>query len=327
MQYRILGKTGLKVSSIGCGTWGFANDTDAWVGATKKESEAALFLALDQGVNFIDTARVYGEGLAEEWLGEMLQKTSQKQVLVATKMTPLNQQWSGMVGTPISEAFPKQHIIDQVDASLRALRRDYLDVVYFHVWEDEWSDVPSWKEAVTELTQAGKVRFWGISTNDFQPTNCLKACQTGLISVIMTIFNIFAQEPISELLPAVKKMNLGLVSRVPLDEGGLSGSYTHDTEFPEGDFRQTYFSKDRLVQLNKHLDALRPLIKKSNAKNVAEFALRYVLSFPEVTVAVPGMRRQKYVIANTKVSDLPPLPQGVLEEMPKHAWFRNFYDA
>jgi aryl-alcohol dehydrogenase-like predicted oxidoreductase len=325
MQYRQLGKTDLKVSSIGYGTWGFANDED-WKGATKEESEKALLTALDGGVNFIDTARTYGDGLSEEWIGNILQNNPHKEIIISSKIYPMNQEWSGMKGTPIKEAFPKSHIISQVDASLKALHRDYLDLMYFHVWEDEWASETEWQETIRELTKQGKVRYWGISTNDYEANNCLKACETGLISAVMTIFNLFYQEPIQTLFPKAKEMGIGVVARVPLDEGGLSGKLTTSTTFPNGDFRQTYFSPQRLKQLVEHVQKLQPFIDQMETKTLPELALRFILSFDEVSAAIPGMRNAKHASANIQISDLPKLGSEMLQELSAHTWNRNFYD-
>jgi len=325
MQYRILGKTGLMVSAIGFGTWSFANDPDAWVGATKKGSERSLLTALDAGINFIDTARIYGNGLAEQWLGEVLSK-HRYDTIIATKMYPLNQEWSGMKGIGICEAYPKKHIIEQVDESLRVLKRDTLDIMYFHVWEDEWARDSDWQETISELTRIGKVKNWGISTNDYDPTNCLKACETGLISVVMTIFNLFYQKPILDLFPKAKELNLGLVSRVPLDEGGLTGKFTPDTTFPDGDFRQNYFSPKRLLELQNHTDELMSFVDGKEIRSLSELALRFILSFDEVASTIPGMRKVSHVRENTHVADLPKLDRRILKDLGAYAWNRNFYD-
>lgn len=325
MQYRRLGKTNLMVSAIGYGTWGFANDPDTWVGATWKDSEQALRLALDNGLNFIDTARIYGNGLAEEWLGKILNQSHQD-VIVASKMYPLNHQWSGMKDTRITDAFPKSHIINLVHQSLKALNREYLDVMYFHVWEDAWAHEEEWQDTVKNLTKEGKVRYWGISTNDFEPTNCLEACETGLISVVMTIFNLFYQEPVQLLFPIAKKLDLGVVARVPLDEGGLSGKLTPNTRFPDGDFRQIYFSPERLLQLEKHISKLQLHVDGKIIKSLPELALRYILSFLEISATVPGMRKAAHVQENLAVADQPLLDEQMLKELSLHAWNRNFYD-
>jgi aryl-alcohol dehydrogenase-like predicted oxidoreductase len=324
MQYRRLGKTELLVSALSFGTWGFANDPESWVGANKEQSTRALLTSFDQGINFIDTARVYGDGLAEEWIGEILQNHPHD-VFIASKIPPLNQQWSGMKGVPLDLVFPKNHIISQVNESLRALQTESIDLMYFHVWEDEWAEDWQWQTTIQELTQAGKVRFWGISTNDYQPTNCLKACQTGLISVVMTIFNLFYQQPISMLFPQARELDLGIVARVPLDEGGLTGKFHANTTFPPGDFRQHYFSPSRLMDLESHVQALQPFIR-DDIESIVDLALRYILSFPSISSASIGTRSSSHARSNAKIADKPSLSEAVLQELQKHAWNRNYYE-
>lgn len=326
MKYRTLGKTGLKISEVGYGTWQFANDDECWVGATREESEKSLLTAIDNGLNFIDTARSYGDGLAEQWIGEIIKKRSVNDLVIASKILPKNWQWPARSGSDIQEVFPSQHIVDQVEGSLKDLDRDYLDLMYFHVWLDEWVEQDEWKETIQKLTKEGKVRHWGISTNNHESTNCIKALDTGLITVVQTIFNLFYQEPIDSLLPYIKKNNIGLVARVPLDEGGLTGKISSKTVFPEGDFRASYFSKDRLLELDKRINKLSEIVANSNeVETLADMALRFILSFEEVSSVIPGMRKLEHVKENTKLSEKPKLSNELIQKLRDHAWNRNFY--
>lgn len=326
MKYRTLGKTGLNVSEIGYGTWQFANDDEFWVGASRKESEASLLAAIDNGVNYIDTARVYGDGLSEQWIGEILKKRPNNEIIISSKVFPKNFKWPAPEGIEIKDVFPKEHIIKLVDESLKALDVDSIDVMFFHVWQDAWANEDEWKETVTNIIKQGKVKFWGISTNDYQSANCIKACDTGLITVIQTIFNLFFQEPTDSLLPYVKENNIGLVARVPLDEGGLSGKINTQSKFPEGDFRNTYFSPERLVELEKRINELQKIVDESNeVESIPEMALRYLLSFDEVTSIIPGMRKLNHVKQNTQLSDKGGLSAELIESLKSHIWNRNFY--
>ena len=326
MQYRTLGKTGLKVSEIGYGTWQFANDADCWVGATREESTKSLLLALDSGVNFIDTARVYGDGLSEQWVGAIIKQRPTANLVIASKILPLNHQWPAQKGIGIREVFPKKHIIKQVEDSLKTLDREYLDLMQFHVWQDDWANEDEWQQTILQLTRQGKVKYWGISTNNYESTNCIQACQTGLISVIQTIFNLFHQEPIQSLFPFVKDNNLGLIARVPLDEGGLTGTINSTTVFSAGDFRRSYFSPDRLVDLEKRVNQLQQYIT-GDVNSLTELALRFILSFDAVSTVIPGMRKTRHVQENMALSAKPKFNQELLEELAQHAWNRNFYEA
>lgn len=326
MQYRKLGKTNLLISEIGYGTWQFANDEDCWVGSTREESEKSLLYAIDNGLNFIDTARSYGDGLAEKWIGEIIRKRNNANLVIASKILPKNWQWPARPGTDIQEVFPKEHIIKQVNDSLKALNIESLDVMMFHVWLDEWVNQDEWKKVIQDLTKAGKVKFWGISTNNHESINCIKACETGLISVVETIFNLFYQEPINSLFPFAKNNNIGLIARVPLDEGGLTGKINSKAVFSKGDFRSSYFTSDRLLELEKRMAELKKIVDKSDEiESLTELALRFILHFDGISTVIPGMRRLDHVKENVSFSGKSSLSINLIEELFKHSWNRNFY--
>mgnify|MGYP001568672237 CR=1 FL=1 len=332
MNYRTLGKTGLKISEVGYGTWQLANDPNCWVGADLKESLKNLHKFSELGGNFIDTAWVYGYSgenperhPSEELIGKFLKESGKKnKMVIATKVAPKNWKWPAWKGIPISEVFPDNHIIKCVDDSLRSLGVDTIDLVQFHVWQDDFVDESSWKETITKIIKSGKVKHWGVSINDYQPTNCFRVIETGLISTVQFIFNIFHQKPTEKLLPYAKENNIGLIARVPLDEGGLSGQFTEDTQFKKGDFRSQYFTKGRLKELVIRTEKLKDLLG-NEAKTIPELNLRYVLSFDEISSVIPGMRKSKHVDANVSVSDGRELSAGLMEQLKSHAWERNFY--
>jgi aryl-alcohol dehydrogenase-like predicted oxidoreductase len=233
MQYRPLGKTGLKVAEVGMGTWQLADDPNCWVGADLKESLASLYRYTELGGNFIDTAWIYGYDEKEnhhrshELIGKFLKQSRlRNKVIIASKVAPKNMSWPAKPGVSINEVFPGDWIIKCVDESLKDLQTDYLDLMQFHVWQDDFVKEDGWKNIIQKISKSGKVRFWGISINDYQPENCLATLDTGLISTIQFIFNIFHQAPIKKLLPYAQKHQIGLIARVPLDEGGLTGEIT-----------------------------------------------------------------------------------------------------
>lgn len=331
MKYRTLGKTGLKVSEIGMGTWQLANDPGCWVGSDLAESLRAIYKFTELGGNFIDTAWIYGYSdsdpdrhPSEELIGKFLKESnSRDRLVIATKVPGKNMQWPALKNIPISEVFPDAWIEKCVDDSLRSLGVDHIDLVQFHVWQDDFVEDDGWKNTIQKIIQSGKVRFWGISVNDYQPSNCFRALDTGLISTIQFIFNIFHQKPTQKLLPYAHKHNIGLIARVPLDEGGLTGNLTESTKFADGDFRQHYFSRDRLPELVARTDKLKQLLG-SEAQTLPELALRYILSWPEISTTIPGIRKVKYAIANTSVSDGRRLSPRVMSELKSHTWERNF---
>lgn len=332
MKYRTLGKTNLKVAEIGLGTWQLTNDPGLWSGSTEKESLECLYRYIELGGNFIDTAWVYGysesspnQHPSEELIGKFLKKTGwRNKIIIASKIPPKNMEWPAHHGTSISEIFPADHIIKCVEDSLKSLGVDYIDLMQFHVWQDYFAQDTEWKDTIEKITKSGKVRFWGISINDYQPSNCLKTLNIGLISTVQCIFNIFHQRPLTTLFLNAKKNNIGIIVRVPLDEGGLSGKFTSSTIFADGDFRSKYFTKNRLIELEQHLEPLKK-IARENSLSMAELDFKFILSSLEVSTIIPGMRKIEYVEQNMKYSDGKLLQPEALKELAKHSWERNFY--
>jgi aryl-alcohol dehydrogenase-like predicted oxidoreductase len=334
MQYRLLGKTGLNVSEVGMGTWQLAGNPWGWDAPDENESLNALYRFFELGGNFIDTAWVYGRAdepgekagryCSEELIGKFLKEAGNRdRAIIASKIPGKNRTWPAPTGISISEVFPKGYIEEMVDSSLKSLQIDSLDLMQFHVWQDQFAEEDEWKTEIQRITQKGKVKHWGISVNDYQPSNVLKTLDTGLISAVQFIFNIFHQKPTEKLLPYAKKNNIGLIARVPLDEGGLTGRITAETRFDD-DMRSVYFNPERLQQFLPRLKELEKLLG-DEAKSLPELALKYILAFDEVSTVIPGTRKVKYVDANTAVSDGQKLSNEIMAELKKHAWERNFY--
>ena len=163
MNYRILGKTGLKVSEVGYGAWGIGKS--GWIGASDDESIKALRRSIDLGLNFIDTALAYGEGHSERLVGRLIKERSER-IYVATKIPPKNQIWPAQSGVSVAETFPAEHVIACTEESLRNLRLETIDVQQFHVWSDEWVNQGDWLEAVQKLKEEGKLKYFGVSIWD-----------------------------------------------------------------------------------------------------------------------------------------------------------------
>ncbi|MDT0341548.1 aldo/keto reductase [Streptomyces litchfieldiae] len=321
MHYRKLGNTGLSVSEIGYGAWGIGKS--AWVGATEDESVRALNRALDLGVNFIDTARGYGE--SERIVGRVVRAHAGENILVATKVPPRNDNWPAPDGLDPAETFPGDHIRQSLETSLRASGLDHFDVLQFHVWSDEWVGRGDWLETVADLKQAGKIRHFGVSINDHQPDNALALVATGQVDTVQVIYNIFDQAPAERLLPACAEHGVGVIVRVALDEGGLTGRVTADTTFPEGDWRAWYFRGDRPHEVERRVAAIVADLGIA-PDEIAETALRYVLSSPAVSTVIPGMRTVRNVERNAAVGDGRPLTPEQLDVLARHRWQRNFYE-
>ncbi len=322
MRYRTLGRTGIEISEIGYGAWGIGGKQ--WLGNDDKQSLAALERAFDLGLNFIDTALAYGEGHSERLVGEAVKKAP-GQVFIATKIPPKNGIWPASPHTPIQEVFPYDYVIDCTDQSLRNLNLGQIDLQQFHVWTDAWVERDEWRRAIEDLKQTGKVRYVGISVSEHEPDTALEALKTGLIDAVQVIYNIFDQTPEANLFPLCREMNLGVLARVPLDEGGLTGTITPQTQFEPSDFRAGYFRGDRKQQIVEHVEALKRDLAGVPG-TLPEIAVRFCLSHPAVTSVIPGMRRLKTVESSCAVSDLGPLPPEVLAILKKHAWDRNFYE-
>ena len=322
MEYRPLGRTGIKVSEIGYGAWGIGGQM--WQGAVDAESMRALHQAVDLGLNFIDTALVYGDGHSETLVGKFV-KERKERIYVASKIPPKNGAWPARKGSPIADAFPSRHIIASTERSLKNLGLETLDVQQFHVWDDGWAGNDEWKRAIQKLKEEGKVRYFGISINDHQPANALRGAETGLIDTVQVIYNIFDQSPEDQLFSLCREKNIGVIVRVPLDEGGLTGKINAGTTFPAGDWRNNYFRGERKAEVSRHVEALKPLLGKESA-TLPELALRFVLHHPAVSTVIPGMRSAENVRANCGLSDGRRLSDTLVAELRKHAWARNFYD-
>ncbi|MFE6756254.1 aldo/keto reductase [Streptomyces sp. NPDC057684] len=320
MRYRELGRSGMSVSEIGYGAWGIG--ASGWVGATEDESVRALHRAVDLGVNFIDTARGYGE--SERIVGRVVRERAGDEVLVATKVPPMNRIWPAPDGIDPAEAFPGAHIRESVETSLRVSGLDHFDVVQFHVWSDEWVGGGDWLQTVEELKKEGKIRLFGVSINDHQPDNALALVRSGVVDTVQVIYNIFDQAPADALLPACEEHGVGVIVRVALDEGGLTGRITAGTTFPEGDFRARYFRDDRPAQVERKVAAIVADLGIA-PDEIAENALRFVLSSPAVSTVIPGMRTVRNVERNTALSDGRPLTADQLAVLAGHRWPRNFY--
>lgn len=320
MQYRALGRTALQVSEIGYGAWGIGGT--GWVGASEDESVAALHRAIDLGVNFIDTARGYGE--SERIVGRVVREHPEAKLYVATKVPPKSRTWPAPPGLDPSEAFPGSHIRRSVERSLTASGLDAFDVLQFHVWSDEWVGRGDWLETIEALKQEGKLRFFGVSINDLQPENALALIESGTVDTVQVIYNVFHQQPEQELLPVCAARDVGVIVRVSLDEGGLTGRISADTQFPPGDFRNSYFGGDRKRQVQRRVDALVSDLD-IHRDELPAFALRYVLANRAVSTVIVGMRSRRNVERNAAVSDGQPLSPSRWATLARHRWERNFY--
>lgn len=320
MRYRSLGGTGLRVSEIGFGAWGIGRKM--WKGAEDKESMRALHQAVDEGINFFDTALAYGDGHSETLIGKLLKETKE-QIYIASKVPPKNQIWPAR-GT-LEEVFPADHIIHCAETSLRNLGSESLDLLQFHVWDPSWIENHEWQEAVSKLRRQGKIRHFGISINDHQPDTALEVVEKGLVETVQVIFNIFDQSPLDALLPACQRQQVGVIARVPFDEGALTGAITPETHFSRRDWRRRYFKGERKQQVYERVQSLLQDVALEDG-HLPELALRYCLHPPSVSTVIAGMRSSRHVQLNAAVSQLEPLADETVQILRRHRWEKNFYD-
>lgn len=317
MHYRTFGSTGWQVSEIGYGMWGLAS----WRGHDTQEVWAALNKAVEVGINFFDTAWAYGAGVSEQILGRLIHTHGKNNIIVATKIPPQNLKWPALDSYSLEDCYPPEHIIHYAEKSLKNLGIEQIDLLQFHTWNDAWAHDERWQNAVQQLINSGKVKHFGISVNRWEPENVLKALNTGLIASVQVVYNIFDQNPEDVLLPYCQKHHIAVIARVPFDEGSLAGMLTPDTVFEEGDWRNTYFTP-----LNKAntLARIEELLKdKPEQMNLAEMALKFILSHTAVSTVIPGMRRTAHVLANAACSDGKYLDEQLLARLKRHRWVRT----
>lgn len=321
MQYRKLGRTGLEISDVGYGAWGIGGRQ--WQGGTDDESIRALHRAFELGLNFIDTALAYGDGHSERLVAQVL-KTAPHRIFVATKIPPKNRLWPARPGTKIKDVFPRGYIAECTGESLRNLGVETIDLQQLHVWNPEWLNDDDWKRGLEDIKKSGKVRFVGISINDHQPDSALEIIKTGLIDTVQVIYNIFDQTPEQNLFALTQEANIGVIARVPFDEGSLTGTITEETNFGNDEFRAHYFRGDHKKQVVDHINKLRKDLGGEEGA-LPEIALRFCLSHPAVSTVIPGMRKVRNVEANCAASDKGPLPKPMLNKLRRHAWDKDFY--
>jgi aryl-alcohol dehydrogenase-like predicted oxidoreductase len=322
MKYRILGRTGLEVSEIGFGAWGIGK---GWWGETDDtQSIRTLIRAFELGVNFVDTAYGYGDGHSERLIAKAFEAYGQR-ATIATKIPLKSADWPPGPGTPAREAFPESWIIDHTEKSLRHLQTDRIDLQQLHIWRDEWLKETEWLEAVTRLKKEGKIRFFGVSLMDHAPNTGLALVRSGIVDTVQVIYNIFDPSPQEKLFPLCLEKNVGVLARVPLDEGGLSGKLTPDTKFGPNTFQHSYFRGGRLKETCARVDRLKAFLGRDRP-SLPILALKFCLSHPAVSTVIPGMRRPEHVDENCSVSDGKILSDEEKRALKGHAWARNFYD-
>ena len=317
MKYRKLGRTGFDVCDISYGLWGMSG----WTGSSDQESLASLQLSIDLGCNFFDTAWAYGEGKSDGLLGEIMRRNRGKRLYAASKIPPANDRWPAVPEYKYDDVFSPKHVFDYADKIRKQLCVDTIDVLQFHVWDDSWTNEPDFRATVEKLKRDRIIHFFGLSINRWEPNNAIKALRTGLVDVVQVIYNIFDQSPEDELLPVCQELNVGVIARVPFDEGSLGGKMTLATRFPEGDWRAGYFGPENLPPTIERVEKLKRILPQG--MSLPEMALRFILSHRAVSTTIAGMRKAEHVRQNIAASDAGPLDKNLLAELKKHRWDRT----
>jgi aryl-alcohol dehydrogenase-like predicted oxidoreductase len=317
MNYRRFGRTNLQVSEIGHGLWGMSG----WTGSSDKQSLETLQKSLEMGCNFYDSAWAYGRGHSDRLLGTLIKNNPTSNIITASKIPPKNFHWPASSKDKLKQVFPRQHVIDYTHKILKGIGRQPLDVLQFHVWDDSWTEDDDWKVAISDLKAQNLIRFFGLSINRWEPWNGLKAMRTGLVDAVQVIYNIFDQAPEDELFPLCEQLDIGVIARVPLDEGGLSGTLTDATRFPVFDWRARYFGPENLHQTVVRAEALKEFLPAG--MGLPEMALRFCLANQNVSTTIVGMRNLQHLEQDVKVSDGVPLPDELVARLRPHRWDRK----
>ncbi len=317
MRYRRLGRTGLMVSEIGHGLWGLGG----WTGSDDVASYDALERAVALGVNFFDTAWAYGDGKSDRTLGRLLATHPGGPVIAASKIPPRNVKWPADPRDTYDDVFPEEHVREFADRIRGALGRDCIDLLQLHVWDDSWTESAAFARTVEALKREKVIRWFGISLNRWEPWNGVKAVRSGLVDTVQVIYNVFDQAPEDELLPACRQHDVGVIARVPLDEGSLGGQLTLDSRFPAGDWRARYFGPDNLGPTIERVERLRA--KLPDTLPLPEAALRFILSSSDIHTTIVGMRTVRHVVQNANASTQGPLSPELVARLREHRWDRR----
>lgn len=317
MRYRRLGRTGFEVSEIGHGLWGMGG----WTGGDDAEALGVLQKSVSLGCNFFDTAWAYGDGKSDEILGELLRRNRDRKLFVAAKIPPKNLVWPGSWQDRYNDVFPESHVLEYTDRIRKTLGVDRIDLLQFHVWDDSWSDSDDFPQVVKRLKSEGLITAFGLSLNRWEPMNGARALRSGCVDSVQVIYNIFDQAPEDELLPLCTELDIGVIARVPLDEGSLGGTLTRDTTFPVDDWRSRYFGPENLGPTVDRVDTLKPLVPAG--MKLSELALRFILSNPAISTTIVGMRTYDHVLENITASDKGGLERVLLKKLNTHRWDRE----
>ncbi|WP_246109666.1 aldo/keto reductase [Roseimaritima multifibrata] len=326
LKRRPLGDHGLEVSEIGFGAWAFGGE---WGEQSDKDSVGALHAALDAGVNLIDTAPGYGDGRSERVIAQVLASRTDHP-LVATKTPPAPGPWPPSPYCRWQDRYSAAYLRENVQQRLQQLGTERIDLLQLHTWTRAWNEDPQPLLVLRRMKEEGKIRLVGVSAPEQDPNSVIPLMQTGLVDVVQVVFNLFQQEPAAELFAAAEESGTGVIVRVALDEGALTGKYKADHQFAETDFRRAYFAGDRMERTVKRVQAIADDVARfglTERYHLADVALKFALSPSAVSSVVVGMRNVQQVSQNIATSSLPDLPEALLQVLQRHNWHRGVWYA
>ena len=323
MKYRSFGRTGWQVSEIGFGAWQIGGD---WGKVDDAASIDTLHCAFSKGINFVDTAELYGNGHSEEVVGQALKAWKGDRIYVATKLRPIQWPRPDDDAPQMRGRFPAWYLREGVEKSLKRLGVDRIDVFQLHSWTPDAVSNLDWLETLLALRREGKIEHIGVSLRDFRPDEGVDLARFGLVDSIQVVFNMFEQRPAQRLFPAGEKTRTAFIARVPLDSGSLVGHWTKDSyaKFEAGSQPHSMFRGERFAATFTRVEALKVLCKPYYA-TLAEAAMRYVLSEPQLSTLIPGMKNRAEVDMNIAYLDDKMFPAELKVALAAHGWVRNYY--
>jgi aryl-alcohol dehydrogenase-like predicted oxidoreductase len=353
MHARRLGRTGFVVGEVGVGCSGIGGDRFRDV--EPADAQRALYYAIDHGVDFVDTALQYGDGLSERLVGDVVRELrARDRVVVATKVPPHDGAWPGRHDQKLERVFGAPWVQTCVERSLRHLRLDAIPLVQLHVWHDAWLDHAAWPElrgVMERMIREGKVLHWGISANNGGVDHAYAILDEPIVETIQVACSLFDRSAEARVLARAAERDVAVIARGVLCEGALAGGAGAGATYPRDDFRTTFFSDERMTKVAAilaHLaelvvvtppaarstDGAREILERSEhardeveCRTVAELAIRWVLSHAGVAVAIPGMRARDHVDANLAIADGRPLSTALIERLAddRYRWRGEWY--
>jgi aryl-alcohol dehydrogenase-like predicted oxidoreductase len=323
MRYRTFGRTGWPVSEIAFGGWQIGGD---WGPVDDEASIRTLHHSFASGINFVDTAELYGAGHSEEVIGRALRQWSGDRIYVATKIQPVVWPDPDDDRPQMRGRYPRWHLRSGVESALRRLQVDRIDLLQLHCWMPAGVGELDWLETLDELRLEGLVESVGVSIRDYRPDEGVDLATLGLVDSVQVVFNLFEQRPAERLFPAGAATDTAFIARVPFDSGSLIGHWSADTysRWEPGSVPHTLFRGERFAETLRRMQALQELCR-GYYPTLAEAALRYSLSSPEVRTVIPGMSNPGEVDLNVAYSDGAEFPADLAAQLSAHGWPRNYY--